>query len=164
MYSVLPIFLLWYKKIYFALSAFVFSPTLALSVYYHILHLPSSSFPSFSPLFPPSCSIFFLLPTHIFSSTLHLLPSIPPTSTSELEPCLPSEMFTRLTSHVNRDSARYQLCDVDKTVGSCLTDSQCKREDGLFAGYCGDSDGVCCIGKDGSNTGRLTVLPNDSCV
>ncbi|XP_042880141.1 serine protease filzig-like [Penaeus japonicus] len=55
------------------------------------------------------------------------------------------QMFTRLTSYVPRNRARYQLCEVDDTMGACLVDSVCRRERGLFAGYCGSGEEVCCV-------------------
>lgn len=55
------------------------------------------------------------------------------------------QMFTRLTSYVPRNRPRYQLCEVDDTMGACMKDSVCRRERGLFAGYCGGDDEVCCV-------------------
>ncbi|XP_047486794.1 serine proteinase stubble-like [Penaeus chinensis] len=55
------------------------------------------------------------------------------------------QMFTPLTSYVPRNRPRYQLCDVDGTMGACMKGSVCRREQGLFAGYCGGDNEVCCV-------------------
>lgn len=54
-------------------------------------------------------------------------------------------MFNVLKSYSNRESVQLPLCEVDGTVGACMRQSECKRERGLFAGYCGSADGVCCV-------------------
>ncbi|XP_063599805.1 serine proteinase stubble-like [Penaeus indicus] len=54
-------------------------------------------------------------------------------------------MFNPPTSYVPRNRPRYQLCEVDGTMGACMKGSVCRRERGLFAGYCGGDNDVCCV-------------------
>ncbi|XP_045614593.2 transmembrane protease serine 11D isoform X1 [Procambarus clarkii] len=55
------------------------------------------------------------------------------------------QIFQQLTTYAARDSGNYQMCKVDTTVGACLSQQDCARERGLFAGYCGATDAYCCV-------------------
>ncbi|KAK8732736.1 hypothetical protein OTU49_006900 [Cherax quadricarinatus] len=55
------------------------------------------------------------------------------------------QIFMQMTTYVFRESGRYQLCELDGTVGACMNQVECSRQRGLFAGYCGYTDDYCCF-------------------
>ncbi|XP_042883301.1 serine protease filzig-like [Penaeus japonicus] len=49
------------------------------------------------------------------------------------------------TSYTSRQGAEYHFCKVDDTEGACLKNTECYKQQGLFAGHCGNSEDVCCV-------------------
>ncbi|XP_071515586.1 uncharacterized protein [Panulirus ornatus] len=55
------------------------------------------------------------------------------------------QMFQQLNTYEPRARRGYRLCQVDGTEGACLSSTECSRQRGLYAGYCGATQDYCCI-------------------
>lgn len=56
------------------------------------------------------------------------------------------QLFNRLSGFISRvHTGKQELCRVDSTEGTCVSQSQCNNLDGKYAGFCKTSNHVCCI-------------------